>query len=202
MASSIKVETGQMSSGSTFEIQGEGFGELVECDDSGFVGEESEGAQFEPRTDITIGLRQGSKTWELASVDANQEFTFRKRLPLPEDAARGQATVTAGGNQGIVEAPISVVKTGEESPDRKAQTEQEPTEKSSEQASEQGTGVGQESTSDQDPATAVAAACSAETPPVDLIAKGTVEEVIVRKESSLVKVRVDQVLKGDARTGS
>lgn len=109
MASSIGVEPEQVSSGSTFEVRGEGFGELVECDDAGSAGEELGGARFEPRTDVTIELRQGSKTWELASVAANRESAFREKLRLPEDAESGRATVTADGNQGTVEAPISVV---------------------------------------------------------------------------------------------
>lgn len=109
MASSIGVEPEQVALGSTFEAQGEGFGELVECDDAGLATEEPEGARFEPRTDIAVKLRQGSKTWELASVDANREFAFREKLRLPEDAVSGRATVIADGNQGAVETSISVV---------------------------------------------------------------------------------------------
>lgn len=110
MASNIRVEAEQVSPGRTFEVQGEGFGKLVECDDAGVFGEDLDGAQFKPRTDISVELRQGSKTWELASVDANQEAAFRKKLELPEDAAPGrEAIITAEGNQGTVEVSISVV---------------------------------------------------------------------------------------------
>ena len=109
MASSIRVESHQVPSGGTFEVRGEGFGELVECDDAGSVGGELEGARFEPRTDITIELRQGSKTWGLVSLDADRESAFREKIRLPEDAVPGRATVTADGNQGTGEAPISVV---------------------------------------------------------------------------------------------
>lgn len=107
-ASSIKVEAEQVSPGGTFEVRGENFVELVECDDAGFANE-TEGAKVEPRTNILIMLRQDSKTWELASVDANQKFYFREELRLPDNVVPGQATVLADGNQGIVETPILVV---------------------------------------------------------------------------------------------
>jgi hypothetical protein len=109
MASDIGVESERVPSGGMFEVRGEGFGELVECDDTGPADGEPGGARFEPRTDIAVELRQGSKTWELASVDADQEFAFYEKLRLPDDAVSGRVTVTAAGNQGIVEAPISVV---------------------------------------------------------------------------------------------
>ncbi len=44
MASSIVVEPEQVPSRTAFEVRGEGFGELVECDDAGSAGEELEGA--------------------------------------------------------------------------------------------------------------------------------------------------------------
>lgn len=106
---SVGVEPKQVVPNGSFEVQGEGFGKLVECDDVGPAGEEPEGAVFEPRKDISIGLRQGSQKWELANnVDANQDLAFGEELKLPTGVEPGEAIVTAEGNQGLVEAPISV----------------------------------------------------------------------------------------------
>lgn len=110
-ASSIEVEPKQVSPTGSLEVHGEGFGKIVECDDTGFVGEESEGAVSEPEKNVSIELRQGSQRWELSTVDADQDLAFDEELQLPAEVAPGQATVTAKGNQGAVKAPISVVKT-------------------------------------------------------------------------------------------
>lgn len=110
-ASSIEVEPKQVSPTGSLEVHGEGFGKIVECDDTGFVGEESKGAVFEPRENISIELRQGSQRWELSTVDADQDLAFDEELQLPAEVAPGQATVTAKGNQGVVKVPISVAGT-------------------------------------------------------------------------------------------
>lgn len=125
-ASSIEVEPEQVSPNSSLEVHGEGFGKLVECDDTGFVGEEPEGAVFEPRKNISVELRQGSKNWELAAVDANQDLAFDEELKLPAGVTPGQATVTAKGNQGLVRAPISV--SGESQQDDSITTSEHSTE--------------------------------------------------------------------------
>lgn len=107
--SSIEIAPQQVSKGETFEIQGRGFGEVVECDDTRLVGGEVRGPQFEPLNNISIKLQQGSRTWELATVDADQEATFDEKLVLPSEAVSGQATVFANGIQGRVEHTVTVV---------------------------------------------------------------------------------------------
>ena len=87
-------------------------------------------------------------------------------------------------------------RTGEASSDLREQTAQQLTEQRS--SSGQEPEQDQELTGKREPDVAVAASCAAGTPQVDLVAKGTVEEVVVYEDSSLVEVRVNQVLKGNA----
>jgi hypothetical protein len=91
-------------------------------------------------------------------------------------------------------------KSSETSPDRKSQTEQGATRQqwSSEQSIEQEPGPDRELTNVQEHTVAVAGSCAAGTPETDLVAKGKVEDIVVRNNSSLVEVRVDKVLKGNA----
>lgn len=108
-ASSLEVEPKQVSPNGSLEVHGEGFGRLVECDDTGFAGEELEGAVYEPRKNVSIELRQGSRSWELSTVSADEELAFNEMLKLPSGVTPGRATVTAKGTQGLVKAPVSVV---------------------------------------------------------------------------------------------
>lgn len=110
-ASSIDVEPKQVFPSNSFEVRGEGFGKLVECDDTGTPGDEDiGGARFEPRKNISIELRQGSQTWELTTVDADQDLAFDEELKVPAGVGSGKAIVTAKGTQGPVKESILVVK--------------------------------------------------------------------------------------------
>jgi LPXTG-motif cell wall-anchored protein len=108
-ASSLEVEPKQVSPSGSFEVRGEGFGRLVECDDVGTASEEPEGAVYEPTKNVSIELRQGSKSWKLATVSADEDLAFSEELELPSGVTPGQASVTAKGTQGLVKAPVSVV---------------------------------------------------------------------------------------------
>lgn len=106
MGSSIRVQPERVSSDGELVVSGEGFGELVECDDAGF---DPQGAEYEPLDEISVELHQGSQEWRLATVEASEENAFEEDLSVPNEVAPGDATVTATGNQGTVRAPISVV---------------------------------------------------------------------------------------------
>lgn len=109
----IQATPSQVASNESFQLQGQGFSVIVECDDTGTPGDEDiGGAQSEPQQDIPIVFRQGSKTWELATVDANQDFTFNTKLRVPANAEPGEATVTTDGGYTLVEEPMSVLEAG------------------------------------------------------------------------------------------
>jgi hypothetical protein len=108
IAPTLETKSKQVILGGTFKIHGEDFGELVECDDTSVPGDEDVDVQFEPSKNIAIELKQGSRKWELATVDADQDLSFNKELRLPAEISPGQATVTAEGNQGLVRVPISI----------------------------------------------------------------------------------------------
>ncbi|MGB3682501.1 MAG: hypothetical protein WA990_08430 [Rubrobacteraceae bacterium] len=92
-------------------------------------------------------------------------------------------------------------ETGERAPDLEARTESGSTERqpSPEQPPAQEKGPDQGApTNDREPTTAVAASCAAGTPQADVVAKGTVENVVVRDDFSIVEVRVTRLLEGNA----
>ena len=55
---------------------------------------------------VDITLRQGDKSWTLATVDANGEYTIKAEVTAPADVAPGAAVITAGG----AEAEVTVVQ--------------------------------------------------------------------------------------------
>jgi hypothetical protein len=109
-AATLEVEPKRAVPGDSFEVRGENFSEIVECDDTGTPGDEDiGGVQAEPVEDIPVELKQGSREWELTTVDADQDFSFDTELKLPAGVSPGQATVTAEGVYGPASVPISIV---------------------------------------------------------------------------------------------
>lgn len=110
----IQANPSQVTPNESFQLRGEGFSVIVECNDTGIgVDGESQGNQSEAQQNISIEFRQGSKTWELATVDANQRFAFNTKLRVPAKAEPGEATITTDGGYTLVEEPMSVLKAGE-----------------------------------------------------------------------------------------
>lgn len=108
-APTLEAEPKQVSQGGSFEVRGEGFGELVECDDTG----RDTGSRVEPLEDISIQLRQDERKWELSTVDADRDLAFDEELQLPAGVAPGRATVTAEGNPGTIKTSIAVSGEGD-----------------------------------------------------------------------------------------
>ena len=88
----------------------------------------------------------------------------------------------------------------ETSSDRKPQTGQGATTQqwSLGQSTDQESGPDKELTNERERTVAVAGSCAAGTPETDLVAKGKVEDIVVREDFSLVEVHVNKVLKGEA----
>ena len=62
----------------------------------------------EPNRGVRVELRQGSKAWELASVDVGRGSTFDVRLRVPTGARPGQAMVSVAGGSKTAEEPFTV----------------------------------------------------------------------------------------------
>ena len=84
----IEVESPQAAPGGEFRVHGEAFGRG--CDDVGPVLDPSK-----PVQNIRLVFHQGSREWELATVDADRRLEFDVRLRVPTDAESGRASVIA-----------------------------------------------------------------------------------------------------------
>ncbi len=84
----IEVEPTHAAPGGEFRVHGEAFGRG--CDDVGPVFDPSK-----PVQNIRIVFHQGSREWELATVDADRRLELDARLRVPPDAEPGRASVTA-----------------------------------------------------------------------------------------------------------
>jgi hypothetical protein len=112
-APTIQATPSQVAPNEPFQLRGEGFSVIVTCNDTGGgVDGESQGNQSEAQQNISIEFRQGSKTWDLATVDANQSFAFNTELRVPAKAEPGEAVVATDGGYTLVEEPMSVLKAG------------------------------------------------------------------------------------------
>lgn len=85
--SSNRVEPERVAPGETFRFHGEGF--AGDCYDTGQLG------QPPPERDLRIDLRQGEKSWRLATVDAGPapDYALDAELTVPEGAEPGRAVV-------------------------------------------------------------------------------------------------------------
>ena len=169
------LEPERAAPGEAFVFRGGGFG--GGCDDSNLP-EWPE----PPQQDVRIEMRQGGKTWGLATADADKDYRIEATLEVPEDAEPGEALVAtdAGPDDpfGPLEVPFEVLGGGSE------------------------TGGGPPKTDapegDEPVASVVLAAFAGGGAPVDLVAEGTVQRVRVGRDSSLVEIRVERVLQGEA----
>ena len=82
-----RVEQKRVAPGETFRLHGKGF--AGDCYDGNQLGRPP------PERDIPIGLRQGEKSWRLATVDAGPapDYVLDAELTVPEDARPGRAVV-------------------------------------------------------------------------------------------------------------
>ena len=80
--------------GETVLLRGGGFG--GGCDDSNLPFRPKP-----PQKDIRVEMRQGGKTWPLATLDAGPrpDYAIRKTLRVPEDARPGKATVVVDAGE-------------------------------------------------------------------------------------------------------
>ena len=80
----IEVEPHRAAPGEAFRVHGEAFGRG--CDDVGPILDDPK-----PMHDIRLVLRQGSREWGVATVDADRRLFFDARLRVPTDAESGRA---------------------------------------------------------------------------------------------------------------
>jgi len=77
-------------------VRGTGFG-YAACNDTGGAPEQetADAASPEPLSDIRLVLRQGGREWELATVEADSDFSFEARVRLPDGAEAGRVALSA-----------------------------------------------------------------------------------------------------------
>lgn len=108
----IEVETGpgrdrelvvpdSIAAGARFELTGTGY----RTGDCRTIGCASCAAPTRLK-DVDVTLRQGDKSWTLATVDANRHYTIEAEVTTPEDVTADEAVITAGG----AEAAVTVVQ--------------------------------------------------------------------------------------------
>lgn len=107
----LQAKPSQVAPSESLLLRGEDFSILGECDDTGTPGDEDiGGAQFEPQRDIPIEFRQGSKTWDLGTVDADQNSNFNMKIKVPANAVPGEAIVAATGEYETVRESIAILE--------------------------------------------------------------------------------------------
>ena len=82
----VRVHPTRAEPGQTLHINGGGF--AADCVDH-------EAAEEGPDRDVSVEFRQGSRTWRLATVAADQDNSIELRLGVPSDAKPGEARVIA-----------------------------------------------------------------------------------------------------------
>ena len=82
------LEPSRARPGETFRFRGGGFG--GGCDDSNLPFRSEP-----PQQDVRIEMRQGGRTWGLATVDAGgpPDYTIEATLEVPKDAEPGRAII-------------------------------------------------------------------------------------------------------------
>ena len=96
----IKLDREVVAPKAEVAVVGEGFG--TDCNDTGRPGP----SLGEPARDITLRFRQGERTVVLATVDADDDYNFRKTVKIPRTAMPGPAAIGGTTDQAFAEAPI------------------------------------------------------------------------------------------------
>lgn len=101
------VEPSWARPGETFVLRGAGFG--GGCDDSNLPFTEDP-----PQRGVRVEMRQGKKTWPLATVDAGPrpDYAIEGEFRVPEDVWPGKAAVVTRDDYGRMEVPFRVVGDG------------------------------------------------------------------------------------------
>lgn len=94
----LEVSPKRVAPGDTFALEGSGF--FSGCEDVIIDGEPVDEEQ--PKQDVEIVLRQGSRTWELGTVDASEDYSIATKLEIPESVKPGKATVTADSAEAAI----------------------------------------------------------------------------------------------------
>lgn len=100
----LEVEPARASPGEAFRLRGEAFAR-GECDDVGPGFRRSR-----PDRDVPVSFEQGSRTWELATVDADRDLSFEVRVRVPAGAELGKAVVKAEGSWFAPEKRFAVLE--------------------------------------------------------------------------------------------
>ncbi len=89
----MEVSPKRVAPGDTFALEGTNF--FSGCGDVIIDGEPVD--EERPKQDVEIVLRQGSRDWDLGTVNAKKDYSIATKLRVPENARPGKATVRAGG---------------------------------------------------------------------------------------------------------
>lgn len=84
--------------GDTFALEGSGF--FSGCEDVIIDGEPVD--EERARQGVEIELHQGSRNWELGTVNANRDYSIATKLEIPESVKPGKATVTADSAEAAI----------------------------------------------------------------------------------------------------
>jgi hypothetical protein len=104
----ITVEPSTVAPGQAVTVSGRHF--VTECNDVVMPGEPPPPAS-PPATDIEIAFAQGERSVVLATVDADDDGSFRTSAIVPADAAPGPATMRAT-DDGLNEAEAALTVSG------------------------------------------------------------------------------------------
>ena len=101
------VEPSRTRPGETFVLRGAGFD--GGCDDSNLPFTEDP-----PQRGVRVEMRQGEKTWPLATVDAGPrpDYAIEEELRVPEDARPGKAAVVTRDDYGPMRMPFRMLGGG------------------------------------------------------------------------------------------
>ena len=93
--------------GAEVRIEGDYF--FDGCDDSGGGRSDGPGCQADeqrttqkPLDDVTLVLRQGEESWDLGTVDADDDYTVAWTVVLPDGVRPGRATLSAALTRKLV----------------------------------------------------------------------------------------------------
>lgn len=87
----VEAEPARVAPGEALRLRGEGFS--ADCADN-------PSAREGPDRGVRVELRQGPRTWDLATVSADPDDSFEVELEVPGNAKPGRAVVSAAGNMG------------------------------------------------------------------------------------------------------
>ena len=112
-APTLEVRPARAAPSETFRLHGAEFAGRYYCDDTGTGdGEAGGNSAATPARDVRVELRQGARTWKLATVDAGRKLGFDVRIEVPVDVRPGRATVRAVGGGVPAETPLRVLGKG------------------------------------------------------------------------------------------